>query len=385
MKARNNKAIVSFIKFKRKHPRLVMSTLVFLIIPLLASSVLGYEMQKEVAMTIPTVVMNSDNSQFSRDYLDFVEENEYFQIVDYVDNYEDVKKTIDEGRAFAGVIIPENFYKDMVEGKAPKIMTVYDGSTLAVIVTSKTAMSEILLTLKSAYLANVYAGKQNIVPGQIMNQIVPINVATRMLYNPAKNFRNFLLPGMLASIVQVAIALTGAERGYENQGLRIKFKVHLKRIGFWSLVGTCSILLTIAVQWIFFGLPLKGTLFGLVIYTYLFSMTITTLGYIVGSVLPERTFCSQIACILVLPTSILGGYTWPVLAMPEALQFFAKLIPFTYYCNDIRSICLKPLEIQNILPHMGFMIAFLAVEIIILVGIKHAKDKTAVEGEVASL
>ncbi|MEL7658142.1 MAG: ABC transporter permease, partial [Bacillota bacterium] len=57
-----------------------------------------------------------------------------------------------------------------------------------------------------------------------------------------------------------------------------------------------------------------------------------------------------------------GGYTWPVLAMPEAFQQFAKIIPFYYYGDAIRNLCLKELEFHHLLPAITAMCIFIAVE-----------------------
>lgn len=362
-----------------------MTVIMFIIIPVLASLALGYEMKADVAVTIPTVVMDSDKSGFSEDYIGYIEGSPYFNIVKFADNYEEVRDMIYKGKAFVGVIIPENFYQDMREGKAPKILTIYDGSTMAVIVSSKAAMTEILLTVKAGYMATVFEGKQSVVPGQVMNQVNPLDITTRTLYNPTKSFRNFILPGLLAAIVQVAIAIAGAESGWENQNRKVSFMGHLKIIILWSLIGFLSIFLTMAIQWFVFRMPYRGTIAGGILLTWLFSICITLLGYVMGSFFEERTFCTQISCILVLPTAILGGYTWPVLAMPAFMQLLAKTIPFTYYGNTIRNLCLKPVRISHLLPDFIAMSCFFAVGIITLYLIKVFKSKKIKEAEVTAV
>jgi len=374
-----------FRRYKYRHPKLVMTVIMFIVIPILSSFILGYEMKADVAVTIPTVVLDNDNSRFSREYIGYIENSPYFNIVKYADTYEEVRDMIYKGNAFAGVIIPEHFYKDMREGKSPKILTIYDGSTLAVIVSSKASMTEILLTVKAGYMKSVFAGKQSVVPGQVMNQVLPLDTTTRTLYNPTKSFRNFILPGMLAAIVQVAIAITGAERGWENQRKQYLFFDHVAVILKWSLIGFLSIFLSMAVQWLVFGMAYRGTVVGGILLTLLFSVCITMLGYIMGSFFEERTFCTQISCILVLPTAILGGYTWPVLTMPGSMQLLAKIIPFTYYSNSIRNLCLKPMEMKHLFPDFIAMFCFLAVGMTALYLINLVKGKKIREAEAVSI
>lgn len=233
-------------------------------------------------------------------------------------------------------------------------------------------------------MATVFEGKQNVVPEQVMNQVNPLDVTTRTLFNPTKSFRNFILPGLLAAIVQVAIAIAGAERGWENQSKKMSFIEHMRVIHKWSLVGFLSMFLTMAIQWFLFGMPYRGTILGGILLTWLFTVTVTSLGYVMGSFFEERTFCTQISVILVLPTAILGGYTWPVLAMPVSMQFLAKVIPFTYYGNAIRTLCLKPVQIHHLLPDFTAIFCFFAAEILLLYLIKRFKESKLTGTEVTA-
>jgi ABC-2 type transport system permease protein len=362
--------VKNFYLYKKRHPKRVMTFLVFIVIPLATGLILGYEMSSNVAMSIPTVVVDHDHSDFSRSLVQYVDESEYFDVVEEADHDGRVEEMIYQREAYAGVIIPDNFYSDMRDGKAPKILTVYDGSTLAVMSSAKSAMSEILLTLKAGYMMKVYEGKLGTVPADVRNHAVPIDVTYRLLFNPTRNFRNFVLPGMLAALIQVGIACMGAERAGETRDKKLPFSVHLKTISCWGLLGAASIFLVLLEQYLFFDMPYKGTLTGGVILTLAFSVVILMIGYIVGSIIPERTLASQITAVIVLPTTILGGYTWPVVAMPSFFQWLAKIIPFYYYGDAVRNLCLKPLEFHHLLPVIEIMCAIAAVELAALYLIK---------------
>lgn len=355
-----------FYRYKKKHPKRVMTFLVFILVPLATGLILGYEMSSNVAMSIPTVVVDHDHSDFSRSFVKYVEESEYFKVVEQADYDERVEEMLYKRQAYVGVIIPERFYSDMREGKAPKILTVYDGSTLAVMSSSKSAMTEILMTLKTAYMMKIYEGKLGVVPADVRNHAIPIDVTYRLLFNPTRNFRNFILPGMLAALIQVGIACMGAERAGEMRGKKLPFAAHLRTICHWGLLGAISIALTLAEQYLFFDMPYKGTLLGGAAVTLLFSTVTLMVGYLVGTVITDRTLATQIAAVIVLPTTILGGYTWPVLAMPSFFQQFAKFIPFYYYGDAVRNLCLKPLEFHHLLPAIEMMCAFGAVELALL-------------------
>lgn len=361
---------MAFYLYKKRHPKRVMTFLVFIVVPLATGLILGYEMSSNVATAIPTVVVDHDHSDFSRSVIEYVDQSNYFNVVEEAQNDERVEAALYDRAAYVGLIIPENFYSDMREGKAPKILTVYDGSSLAVISSSKSAMSEILLTLKAGYMIKVYEGKMSIAPASVRNHAVPIDATYRLLFNPTRNFRNFILPGMLAALIQVGIACMGAERASETRGKGLAFSEHLMIILKWGSLGAVSIALTLTEQYLLFDMPYRGTILGGTAMTVLFSCVVFSIGYLAGSILSDRMFASQVAAVIVLPSTILGGYTWPVLAMPPFFQAFARIIPFYYYGNTIRDLCLKELAFRHILPDLQILVIFGVVLIALLYLIK---------------
>ncbi len=370
MKRRLFQFFMAFYLYKKRHPKRVMTFLVFIVVPLATGLILGYEMSSNVATAIPTVVVDHDHSDFSRSVIEYVDQSNYFNVVEEAQNDERVEAALYDRAAYVGLIIPENFYSDMREGKAPKILTVYDGSSLAVISSSKSAMSEILLTLKAGYMIKVYEGKMSIAPASVRNHAVPIDATYRLLFNPTRNFRNFILPGMLAALIQVGIACMGAERASETRGKELAFSEHLMIILKWGSLGAVSIALTLTEQYLLFDMPYRGTILGGTAMTVLFSCVVFSIGYLAGSILSDRMFASQVAAVIVLPSTILGGYTWPVLAMPPFFQAFARMIPFYYYGNTIRDLCLKELAFRHVLPDLQILVIFGVVLIALLYLIK---------------
>lgn len=382
---RRNKLAEVWYKFKTKHPRFVMCLVVFIIVPVVCSAGIGYEMKADVPLGIPTVVVNHDDSDFSRTFVGFIEDSQYFDIVAYADSDDEIEDAMKRNQAFAGIIIPDGFYEDMRTGKAPKILTVYDGASLLVVTTSKTALSEIMLTAKGAYMMSVFHGKLNTVPEQVMNLVTPIDVNFKFLFNPVKGYRNYLLIGLLVSMIQAGISMQGAERGFETRiekrGLTEQFKV----LAFWTALSTGSIILCLGIQHVFFGMPYRGTVIGGLLLTLIYTACITCFGYIVGMLIPDRTLAIQISAVLVLPTSLFGGYTYPIYGMPDIFKVFAKGLPFYYYGRDIRNLCLKQLQIHHLAESFGFFAVYLVTELLIIAGLfmlREALGKRKAKAEV---
>ena len=60
---------------------------------------------------VPMVIFNQDNSITSRDFLNKLSGNRYFEFVKYVDSYRDLQSCIDNGKASLAIVIPNDFAK----------------------------------------------------------------------------------------------------------------------------------------------------------------------------------------------------------------------------------------------------------------------------------
>jgi len=359
------------LKLLLKKQRMVI--IILLVVPILSSIALGYEMENNRIAHIPIVIMDNDKSETSKAIANYVAENDIFQVTAYAESNQEVEDMIYSGKVMAGMIIPEGLNSDMREGNAPKIVVFYDGSNMSVASSAKSAMSEILLTIKSGYMNEVYQGKLNVPSYQALKQVQPIDVTYRTLYNPTKNYRNFLLPGMLVSIVQVGLAIVGVEKSNES---KYGFGTVVKCITKWGTIGAISIIICLGIQYVFFDMPYNGNVWAGLFLTELYSMSVISYGFVMGLLIKNKTMATQVASILVLPTSILGGYSFPLMSMPKIFQIIGKITAFTYYGDGVRSLILKKISFSYIVPEVRAMIIFIGIAMIICFLKSSNKTKT---------
>lgn len=337
--------------------RLMLFTMLFLI-PVSLSFLFGYTIEAKQVKNIPTVIIDHDNSDISRTITEEIKSNEIFNIVSYSEKDSEIEEYIENGKASVGVIIPKSFSKDLVAGKGPDILVFYDGSQMSVASSAKGRMTEILLTIKTGYLKNVMEGKLNILPSQSIKSAQPMYFSYRLLNNPTKNYVNFLLPGMLIAIIQVGLVMIGADRVKEENE---KFKYCIFKALTWGALGTISIIITLWVQYRFFDMPYKGTFLGGLLLSFIYSTAMVSFGMLFMNVIPNKLLATQIAAICVLPTSVLGGYTFPLMAMPEFFQNLGSLLPYVHFAEPIRDLILKDISISYIMKDILWMIRFLII------------------------
>ncbi len=373
-------------RFRQRYAKLLMTFLIFIVIPTIAGFAFGYEMGYNKIQLIPTVVADYDNSDFSRTLVEYIDDSEVFTVSAYARTDAEAEEMLARGTAMTAVIIPQGLSADMLSGHAPKIEVLYDGTQMTVASSAKAAMSEILITVKAGYMKNIYEGKLSEVESQAMNQIMPIDATYRTLFNPAKNYRNFLLPGMLAALMQVGFAIMGLVksmemRPYFGDSILQDLGTSVLKILVWGFLGAVSLILCLSIQYAFFDMPYNGSPAAGLVFTYLFALSTTAFGYVMGQIIPDKVFATQLTCVLVLPTSILGGYTFPLMAMPEPLQALGKIFPLSYYGDGIRRLCLAKIGFSYFIPDFAALLKITGVLVLVLTAVLAARKLTKRRGE----
>lgn len=361
----------------RRYQRTAVFTVMFVLFFSLTSVGVGYEMKANRMENIPLAVLDQDGSEFSRTVIAYTEESDILTLYDYASSVEELETWFRQGRIAVGMIIPQGLAAAMVQGEAPRILLLYDASSMMLASAAKTAMSEVLLTLRGAYLRNFYEGKLSVLPDQALKNALPVGVTYRALYNPAKNFSNYLLLGMLVALLQVELAILGVERSRLGKQSFPRLLLKCLKLG---AAGMAALTVCLGIQYLWFDLPYKGSLAAGILLTFLYAVCMVSFGVLLGQIVSDRTFASQVVAFLVLPTSILGGYTFPLWAMPTFFQGLGKALPYTYYGEAIRGLCLKGLDFLQVLPDVGVMAGFIALEGLLLGGVLTVKRIMGAKG-----
>jgi ABC-2 type transport system permease protein len=114
-------------------------------------------------------------------------------------------------------------------------------------------------------------------------------------------------------------------------------------------------LIIVGIIFPLFHINVKSSQFILIIYLFFFIVVSFSFGIMLSSLIPKRSFATEVALFVLTPAFIYSGLTFPLWAMPEIHQMIAKLIPYTYFLSGF----IKLYE-------MGTGIIYLKKEIIVL-------------------
>ncbi|MFZ5966047.1 MAG: ABC transporter permease [Bacillota bacterium] len=360
--------------------------IILFLIPLAVNLLLGFEFSNDQIQRIPMSIYDQDNSSLSRYIIQQFRENEIFDVKFYTDSSSEMKELIDKGTARVGMIVPKDFAKDITELKSPTILMIYDGSHMSIASAAKSKASEILLTVRAGTAIKFVQGKMNLPEDAAQKAILSIQFANRTLYNPAKSFKNFLNPGFGAAIVQTAIALVTAvsiKRNELNEMRKDRFSYSVGKVMFYSSMGGISLMVNLLIQIYMFQVPFRGNIIDALWLNLLLAAAVSSFGVMVSSWVKNEMLASQISAVFFIPSTVMVGYTWPVLSMPRPYQFAARFYPFYHYGDNLRDMYLKGTSLSSMSHDVAWLLLFTAVTFIIgFLGIFAMKTEKAQDKEI---
>lgn len=103
------------------------SLIIVLIMPVVLVLLFGYGVSLDLKH-LPVYVYDRDGSQQSQDLLKRFQASEYFEIAGLVNNYPELVRAIDDGRAKMGIVILWDFSRRLQDGRPAQIQALVDGS-----------------------------------------------------------------------------------------------------------------------------------------------------------------------------------------------------------------------------------------------------------------
>jgi ABC-2 type transport system permease protein len=322
-------------------------------LPIVQLFIFGYAIRTNVEH-VPTAVADQSLDPASRVYVQSMVVSGYFDVIAYVPNQEEVIRAIDEGRAQAGIVIPPGFQASVTRGEAQALLLV-DGSD---VFTSQTAYRSITAIAGEHSTDLMIAQLQR--AGQLRGEqrILPIDTRVRILYNPNLDDLWFLIPGMVATILQTqTVSLTAAsvvrerEAGTMEQLLVTPIRpgeLMLGKIAPNIVISMLNMLTILAVGIFWFEVPFQGDfwLFLWLSFMYLFSGL--GLGLLVSTVSQNQKQTQQTAMLIMLVGLVLGGFMFPRYLQPTWVRIIGNLFPLTYFIPIARGIVTKGVGLSYI-------------------------------------
>ena len=343
-------AVKEYRQFFRDH-RTVAATM---LLPLIQVILYGY-LSSEVRHQ-PTIVWDNSHSAQSRELLDAFVNSSYFSIDYYAADMRDLVEHIDDGKALAGIVIPPDYATLLRQKKRPEVMVAVDASDATAAQTALSAAQAVGTSITESMIVTQLKLSGQPVPS------VGVDVRTRAWYNPGLRQEVFIVPGVLALVMQFTMTFLSMstivrerELGTLEQlivspirsgELMLGKMIPLMTIGYINVTA----ILLLAMFW--FQVPVRGSLALLYFTVLIFFFTTLGLGTLVSTVAKTYVQAVQLIQFLLMPSMLLSGFIFPVEAMPRVLQWISFLIPLRYFLTIVRGIIIKGVGIDYLWPQI---------------------------------
>ena len=328
--------------------------LILLLAPTILSLLMGAEFVHLPFQKVPTIIVNHDHSETVQSLIQMISDNRTFDVIACTDEEDDLKEAFYYNKALAGIVIPEHFSEDLLNGREAKIMILNDGALSTVASGMRGTIAEALGTIKSGYMLKLAEGK-GIPPQAAMNLIAPMGYVTKAISNPSKNVAYMMMEGILLTIVQIGAGCVGA-----CVCERASFGSLMKKAGFITGIACVSALGCMVTQTLCFGFPYKSSPWAGILMTVFTCFGITLFGILQN--LGTGGNCEEAVqkCSIISFTMLLAGYTFPVISMPWPCKFLTWFMPNTHYIVPLRDMALVERsflsEAHHVLWLMGFCV-----------------------------
>lgn len=313
---------------------------IILLMPIMELLLFGYAASTSVDH-IPTVVFNNDIGSESRRLLDGFTNSQYFDI-DYIAfSMEDVEYYIDDGYAKAGIVIPPEFSENIKSGKPAQIQLLVDGSDPT---TAQTILSSAGGVTQSMSVEIIGSNAMSAMPQ-------PLDLRSRVWYNPEMSSINFNIPGLIGVILQtVTLMLTSfsivreREKGTMEQLIVTpisKMELMVGKIIPYVVIGFVDIILALALSIFWFKVPVAGSIGLLLLFSVVFLFGALGIGLLISTISKSQLQAMQLSMFMIMPNILLSGYMFPREAMPKVIQTISNVFPLTYFIKVLRGIILK--------------------------------------------
>ncbi|HQX52782.1 MAG TPA: ABC transporter permease, partial [Planctomycetaceae bacterium] len=343
------------------HIRREPTTLFFsFIVPVLQCVVFGFAINTEIK-NIPMVVMDLDGRREARELCEAFKNTNTFRVTERVFRDEDFDHALRSGAAKVGLRIPANYSDRLLAGEQVQVQVLIDGSDSQVATTALNTANLLGLNL-SLRRASLMVQNLPVVPARNETGVasVPIEMRSRLLFNPNLESSHFFVPGLVGIILQlVTLFLTSFAivRERELGTLEQLFVTPVGKAGLllgkltpYAVLAFGETLIVLNVMVWFFKVPIQGNLLLLLALSLLFLLCALGLGLMVSALAKTQLQAIQFAFIIMLPSVLLSGFMFPRSEMPGPIYLATFVIPVTYYLEILRAIVLRGAGLIDIIP-----------------------------------
>jgi ABC-2 type transport system permease protein len=334
------KRFLGFVKKEFLHIFRDYRTLFILFgIPAAQILIFGYAVSMDIK-NAGIAILDLSNDEITQRLSEKIISSDFFRKTGNLLNYNEIDELFKKGQTKAVIIFERNFGKRLIaEGKA-SLSIIADGSE------PNTA------TLVTNYTMAIVNNFTTDMAGTGTVKSVLIHPEVKMFYNPELKSHFMFVPGVITLILILICALMTSvtitrEKEFGTMEVLLvsplrPIQIIVGKVMPYFILSMVNVLMILALSWLVFGLPVKGSMILLLAESMLYILMSLSLGILISTVssnMQQAIFISLIG--LMLPTILLSGFIFPIENMPKIYDYVSMILPPRYFIVIIKSIMIK--------------------------------------------
>lgn len=281
------------------------------------------------------MLIDLDNSTFSQKFASLVNASSYIDISHRGHSLKEAEQSLSHGEIVGYLLIPKDFYKDILLHKSPVVAFGADASYFLIYGTISQTIFEVIQTLgHTIHIKYQATANKAFFTPQTSNS--SLTFTSKPLFNPNMGYVNYVIPAVFILILHQVMILGAAILGArENE----------EKDGYWSKVSPLKLLASKLLLFFIIYLPLNLYYLGFCFELYgvphvasykeifflicLLIFSATSLGILLGCFMPRQELVTFVVLVSSLPLLFSAGFIWPTLAIEQWINFLIQWAPIT--------------------------------------------------------
>src|SRR5208337_1877155 len=314
--------------------------------PIIQMVIFGYAATFEIHH-VPTVVLDLDHSQESRELFSRFSSSPYFDVQRQLTDSRQMGELIDQGKATVGLEIHAGFAQNLRKGQIAPLQVIVDATNSNTALIASGYITQIALGFAQDYQRDrIY----RIAP-QMVEKMPSVQLEQRPWYNSDLKSRWFFVPGIIGSLTLVLVVTLTAFAVVREREIGTLEQIMVtpirpaefilgKTLPFF-LIGLFDVSLIAIVGTLWFQVPFRGHISVLLLGSVLFLLCMLGVGLLISTVSSTQQQAMVTAFFFIMPAITFSGFGFPIATMPQWLQYMTYLSPLRYFLVVLRGTYLK--------------------------------------------
>ncbi|HOK18601.1 MAG TPA: ABC transporter permease, partial [Caldisericia bacterium] len=364
--------------------------IMILLMPLILIFVLGLVFQplySSKPFIIDTAVVNLDNDYISDILINDVlksEELSKFINLFFLNDENELKDSISKGKYAVGIIINENFTKNIVSGKEDKILILADPEQTTKSGVIKNILDTFVLEVVKRSVALDITSKtlikENLIKQEDLNTLIyqwsndieniKSKIGVKLVNEKGEETRGIVAMDYYAVGMGVMYLLFAANAGTESifeekrKGTYQRLSIMpIKESSIFSgkvfgifLLTLTQFILIILITKFFYGVSWGNSFFGLIIMVISSVLCFSGLSILFASLMKSESQVGSIGSTISMILGFVGGSMWPIFTFPKWLNTISKFTPNRWAIDGFFKLIFESGNAKDIIPHSSILI-----------------------------